>query len=116
MASTTSKGNYYKVKTKKFYEDNGFTVQITEFMCGRMIPGGRMIYVKKDIFGSDLIAMNGTEIIFVNSKATTEDRKDGITKMKSEGKVEFEKYPFPPGVKRQVAIWLPRKDPIIIDL
>ncbi len=114
--STTSKGNYYKKKTQEYFEKLGYTTQITEFMCGRMIPGNRMIYVKRDVFGSDGISMNGKEIIFWNSKATTNDRLYGVTNMKSEAKVEFEKYPFPPSVKRQAVIWLPRKKPIIVDL
>jgi hypothetical protein len=114
--SSTAKGNYYKAKSKLYYESLGYETQLTEFMCGRAIPGGKIFYVKRDVFGSDGISMNGKEIIFWNSKATTEDRKDGVTKMKSEGKVEFEKFPFPDTVKRQVIIWLPKKKPIIVDL
>lgn len=115
MPSTTARGNYYKKKTKEYYESLGYTVQITEFMCGRMVAPGKIIYQKRDVFGSDGISMNGTEIIFWNSKATTEDREDGITKMKSEAKVEFEKFPFPAGVKKQAVVWLPKKKPIIFD-
>ena len=114
MASTNSKGNYYKRKSKVYYESLGYTVQLTEFVCS-MIIKGHTIYRKIDIFGSDGVAMNSEEIIFWNSKATTEDREDGIIKMKSEAKKEFEKYPFPKCVKRQAIIWLPRKKPIIYD-
>ncbi len=116
MASTVSRGNYYKTKTKEWFEKRGYTVQITEFMCGRMIGEGKMIYVKKDVFGSDGIAMNGKEIIFWNAKATTEDRKDGLTKMASEARVEFSKFPFPENVKRQAIIWMPRKQPVVVEL
>jgi len=116
MASTNSRGNYYKKRSKEYYESLGYTVQLTEFVTSRPVGGGKIIYVKKDVFGSDGIAMNGKEIIFWNSKATTEDREDGVSKMKSETKKEFEKYPFPPVVKRQAIIWLPRKKPIIISL
>jgi len=116
MASTTSRGNYFKTKTKKYYESLGYTVQITEFMCGRQIAPNKIIYIKRDVFGSDGIAMNGKEIIFWNSKATTEDRKDGLSKMKSEAKIEFEKYPFPDSVARQAVIWFPKKKPIIINV
>ncbi len=115
MASTVSRGNYYKRKTKEYYESLGYTVQITEFTCGLKLPG-RMIYRKIDIFGSDGIAMNGKEIIFWNSKATTEDREQGVNKEKYKGRVEFEKYPFPDCVKREVVIWLPRQKPIIINI
>jgi len=112
MASTTSRGNYYKRKTKVYYENLGYTVQITEFTCGMKLPD-RMFYRKIDIFGSDGIAMNGKEIIFWNSKATTEDRLQGVNKEKYVGRVEFEQYPFPPCVKLHVVIWLPMKQPII---
>lgn len=115
MASTVSKGNYYKRKTKVWFEKRGYTVQLTEFMCA-MVVKGRCFYRKIDIFGSDGIAMNGKEIIFWNSKATTKDRKDGVSKMASECKIEFAKYPFPSCVSKQAIIWLPRvKEPLVFD-
>jgi hypothetical protein len=106
MASTTSRGNYYKTKSKKYYEDLGYTVQITEFMCGRVIAPGKVIYCKKDVFGSDGIAMNGNEIIFWNAKHTT---TNDISWVKSTGKKEFQKYPFPDNVIKHLIIWQPRK-------
>ena len=112
MASTSSRGNYYKRKSKEYYEKLGYTVQLTEFCCGMVIKG-RTIYRKIDIFGSDGIAMNDKEIIFWNSKATTPEVKDGVSKMKSSAKMEFEKYPFPKNVKLQAIIWQPREKPII---
>ena len=85
--STTSRGNYYKRRTKEWYEKQGFVCQLSEFTCGIM-AGRKTFYRKVDLFGSDLICMNGKEIVFTNSKATTEDREDGISKMKSEAKIE----------------------------
>lgn len=114
MASTTSRGNYYKRRTKEYFEKLGYTVQLTEFMCATVIKG-RCFYRKIDIFGSDGIAMNGKEIIFWNSKATTPNVKDGISKHKSQGKIEFSKYPFPECVRRQLIIWQPRKEPIVVE-
>lgn len=114
MASTISKGNYYKRKSKQYYEKLGYYAVITEFVTSIKTPNGTF-YKKIDICGSDGLSMNGEEIIFWNSKATTEDREDGITKMKSEAKLEFEKYPFPKSVKKQAIIWLPKKKPIIFD-
>lgn len=114
MVSTIKKGNYYKKKTKEWFEKRGYQVQLTEFMCA-MVVKGKCFYRKIDIFGSDGISMNGKEIIFWNSKATTTDRKDGISKMKSDAKKEFEKYQFPNNVKRQAVIWIPRKEPIIVE-
>lgn len=112
--SNNSKGNYYKRKTREWFDKRGYTTQLTEFTCG-MIVKGRCIYRKIDIFGSDGISMNGQEIIFWNSKATTPEREQGINKHKSQGKIEFAKFPFPKEVKRQLFIWEPRKEPVIID-
>lgn len=111
MASNSSRGNYYKRKTREYYEKLGYTVQLTEFMCATVIKG-RCFYRKIDIFGSDGISMNGKEIIFWNSKSTISGR---MSQEKSGGKKDFSKYPFPPCVKRQLVIWEPRKKPIIID-
>lgn len=115
MASTVKRGNYYKCKSKEWYESKGYTVQLTEFMCATVIKG-RCFYRKIDIFGADGIAMNGEEIIFWNSKATTPEVKDGVSKMKSSAKIEFAKYPFPKNVKLQAIIWQPRQKPIIENL
>lgn len=112
MASNNSRGNYYKRKTKEWLEKRGYTVQLTEFTTTRPIGGGKVIWVKRDVFGSDGIAMNGEEIIFWNAKSITTGR---LAIEKSEGKKEYRKYPFPPTVKRHLYIWEPRKQPIIIE-
>lgn len=113
MPSTTSRGNYYKRKTKEYYEKLGYTVQITEFLTTRPIGGGKVIYVKKDVFGSDGIAMNGEEIIFWNSKHFTGENT--LANERWSGKKDFSKYPFPLSVKRQLVIWQPKKKPVIVD-
>lgn len=115
MASTNSRGNYYKRKSKDHYKSLGYVVQLTEFVTSRPIGGGKMVYVKKDVFGSDGIAMNGKEIIFWNSKSTIAGDEQ-ISWHKTTGKKEFAKYPFPKSVKKQLIIWQPRKKPIIVDL
>ena len=106
--SSVSKGNYYKRETKAWYEKRGYVCEYGEFTCSIAL-GRRTIYRKIDIFGADVICMDGKEIIFANSKATDEFREDGVSKMKSEAKIKFSKYPFPPGVKKQVVIWQPRE-------
>ncbi len=111
--SNVKQGNYFKKKTKLYLKNLGYDVQYSEFTCGRKIPG-RMLYIKIDIFGSDMIAMNGKEILFVNAKSTIQGNK-GVTDMKKKGCDEFKNYPFPKCVKRQLYIWEPRKKPIIIN-
>lgn len=112
MASTTSKGNYYKKKTKEWYEKLGYEVQLTEFSCATVIKG-RCFYRKIDIFGADMICMNGKEIIFANSKHTSTGR---VATEKSEGLRDFRKHLFPKSVRLQLVIWQPRvREPIIVD-
>lgn len=41
--STVSMGNYYKLRTKKWLEKNGYFVVLTEFTSCRPIGGGKMI-------------------------------------------------------------------------
>ena|SRR3990167_453805 len=113
--SKTAQGNYYKRKTKEWFEKRGYVCQITEFTYS--IPIGRKtIWRKVDVFGSDMICMDGKEIIFINSKATDEFVENGIEKSKSVGKIEFAKYPFPPSTKKQVVVWMPREEPEIFEV
>lgn len=109
--SKVSRGSYYKKRTKDYYEDLGYQVQITEFMT-TLVFGNKKIFKKIDIFGSDMIAMNGEEILFINSKhATDKDSKKAVI---YQGKKEFSKYKFPPFVKTILVIWEPRKKPEIV--
>lgn len=114
MPSTTKRGNYYKRKTKEYYEKLGYTTQLTEFLTTRFIGAGKTIYVKKDVFGADGISMNGEEIIFWNSKHVT--GTNTVSNEKWSGKKDFNKFPFPKCVKRQLVIWELRKKPTIVTL
>jgi hypothetical protein len=113
MGSTTSRGNYYKRKTKEWYEARGYVVQLTEFNTARPIGRGRVLYVKKDVLGSDGISINGDEIIFWNSKYSASGRPD---KEILRGRKEFARYPFPASVRLQVVVWEPRKEPRVVDV
>ena len=112
MPSNSTRGNYYKKKTKELYESLGYVVQLTEFTSGMFI-NGHPVFRKVDVFGADMIAMNGKEIIFINSKSTISGR---TSTEKSGGRKDFAKYPFPPFVKRHIVMWEPRKKPDIITL
>ena len=113
MSSTVSRGNAYKKKTQEMYQKLGYVCQLTEFNTARFIGPGRIVYHKKDVFGADGIAMNGKEIIFWNSKHGTTPR--GLSDSKYSGKTDFDQFPFPPTVKRQIVFWEPRKKPVVID-
>jgi hypothetical protein len=113
--STTSKGNYYKAKTKKWFESLGYETQLVEFMTARPIAG-RTLYIKKDVFDSDGISMNGNEIIFWNSKHYTTTKNNHDTQIR-EAKKKYLSHKFPPTVKLQIIMWKPRiKQPEIIEV
>lgn len=82
---------------------------------GIFIPNRGMYYRKSDLFGSDGIAMNKDEIIFWNSKATV---GDAVAKSKIQhGIDEFNKFPFPKFVKRQLIVWVPKvRQPEVINI
>ena len=61
--SAVKKGNFYKRKTKKWFIDQGYDADYLE----RVMPIGKSIFIKKDLFESDLLAMKENEIIFANS-------------------------------------------------
>ena len=105
MASSTSRGNYYKRKTKKWFEDKGYTVELTEFVCGRMIGKGKVIYQKIDVLASDGMAYNEDEFILWNSKHTITGDISGV---KHKGLKEYREIKVPPFIEKQVIIWQPR--------
>jgi hypothetical protein len=108
--SNSAKGNYYKLRTKKWLEAKGYSVAFMERMMWipPRNPGDTMIPIKKDQFGSDLLAVNQDEIIFVQVKFN----RGGI----SVGRREFARYVFPSFAQRWIVIWEPRaREPEIED-
>ena len=112
MSSSNSRGNYYKKKTQKWYEDQGYTVELTEFVCARQIPG-RIIYKKVDILASDGIAYNEKEFILWNAKSTNMGH---VSWLKSTGSKDYRNINTPPFIKKQLVIWEPRKKPVVVDV
>ncbi|MCX7641220.1 MAG: hypothetical protein N2Z20_01120 [Elusimicrobiales bacterium] len=107
-----NKGNYYKKKTKEFLEKQGFVCEYLEKLQ-RIYDKGKIIFVKRDIFASDILAVNKEKIIFVQVKSGS--KNTGINYKKAID--EFLKYPFPEFVDRWIIIWKERqKEPQIIDI
>ena len=114
MASTVKRGNYYKKKTQKWFEDKGYTVELTEFVCGRPISKDKIIYIKKDILASDGIAYNEKEFILWNSKYYDEVSSNSIDNRAKQYLKDYEEIKVPPLIKKQIIIWKPRiKEPFI---
>jgi hypothetical protein len=105
MTSNRQIGQRNKLKTKKWLEQQGYVVANSEVnkVC---FFKGKLFCVHQDLFGSDLIAMNKVEIVFVQCKSVKGDM--------SKAEKEFAKYPFPFFVKRWVVCWeLRAREPIV---
>lgn len=106
----TRKGNYYRNKTKKWYEDQGYMVAVLEH-SNRIFKDGKVIFRTSDIWGCDLMAKNSEEIIFIQCK-TKDNLAAGIKELK-----KFEPWPLLPGVVVQVVYWESRaKEPTIVEV
>ena len=66
--SNASRGARAKARTKKYLIDRGYQVVDMEKVYWIITPRGRMP-VKKDQAGSDLLAFNATDLIFVQAKS-----------------------------------------------
>lgn len=102
----TSKGDYYKYKTKKWFEKKGYFSDYLE-KRQRIYIQGKVMFIKRDIVGSDGLAMNGEHLVFWQCKLNKANIDKGIK--------EFKKYPFPSNVERWVIVWTPRaREPEIV--
>jgi len=105
MKTTRQKGNYYRLKTKHWLEAHGWTVQVSErkkinYFRDRKTGELKQFYAPIDLFGADLVAMNGQNIVFVQVKAG----KKNI----AQARAEFLSYPFPKCVWRWIVSWKPK--------
>jgi hypothetical protein len=104
----SSKGNYYKLRTKKWFIAKGYACELLEKLQ-RIYIKGQVIFIKRDVFGSDGLAMNSEEIIFWNSKFGKLNIAKGIK--------EFHEHPYPTIVKRWVVVWEFRaREPEIVEV
>jgi len=111
--SKVQKGNYYKRKTKKWLEDKGFTCEyIEQYKRYWNEKQNRAGFVKRDLFGSDVLAMNGEQVIFANSVFGIENIAEHYKR--------YMELPFPKDtsiVQRWIVVWQPRvREPEIIEV
>jgi hypothetical protein len=102
MPTAVAKGQYWKSRTKKWLEREGYQVAFLERVLWIQGAHGR-VPVKRDQFGADLLAVNGAEIVFVQVKGGIA-RRDHI----ADARREFAKYAFPAGTKQWIVLWAPR--------
>jgi len=103
-----TKGSYYKYKTKKWFTNDGYVCEYLE-KNQRIYIKGRVIFIKRDLFGADGLAMNDKQIIFWQCKLNEKNISSAIK--------EFKKFPFPIFVDRWIVVWKPRvRQPEIIEI
>lgn len=110
MKSASQKGSYYKMRSKKWLEAQGYSVGYLERMQRIFKPGStELIFVKRDQFASDILAVNKDEVIFVQVKLGNKNTADAIRK--------FKEFPCPPPAKQWVMTWeVGARQPEIVDV
>lgn len=103
-----NKGNYYKAKTKKFYEADGYLVEYLEKLQ-HIFAKGKVIYIKRDLLGADGLSVNEHEFILWNSITNRGDIAKHIKR--------FKDFPCPKFIQRYIVLWTPRaKEPELIEV
>ena len=90
-------GNYYKLRTKKWLEKKGFQVATMEKMLRIPIKDDKVIFIKKDQFASDLLAISEEQIIFIQVKLNRKHIAEGIKGLAA--------FKMPKWVDKWVVIW-----------
>lgn len=104
--SNAQTGQYYKHKTKKWFLDKGYAAEYIE-QLQRIFVKGRVILVKRDLFASDILAMNSSELIFAQVKFGKKNIAAAIK--------EFNKHTFPPFCQKWIIVWeLRAREPEIV--
>lgn len=103
--SNRVKGAYYLRKSLDLLKEMGYQTMKLETNKMTFIKG-RAMWIHFDNFASDILAMNDKEIIFIQVKFLADGKfYNGL----SNWKAEFNKYKWPPFVKKQLWLWEPRK-------
>ena len=105
-------GNYYKLKTRDWLKDKGYRVEFMErqqriTIKDKKTGNFKIVWIRKDILGADLIAVNDTEAILVGSVLGKQNIARNLKK--------FKEYPSG-GMKRWLVIWEARKEPEIVEV
>lgn len=108
MPTNSSRGKYYRLKTRKILEVDGYEVEYMEKYQSIYVGNGKVIHKKNDLFGSDILAMNGKDMRFVQVKLGRSHIAEGIK--------EFHAHKFPPDARCELWIWAPKEEPDIIEV
>lgn len=104
-----SKGQYYKIRTRNWFKKQGYQTELLEKAQRILTKTGKIVWIKKDVFGADGLAMNKEEMIFWNAKFGKKNIAQGLK--------EMEKFTWPEYIKRWVIAWEFRaREPIIAEV
>src|SRR3990167_6560638 len=110
MPSNAQRGAYWKKRSRRFLEAEGYIVVDLEIVRTVWI-NGRMIPTKKDQLGADLMGVSAHGYIWVQVKGYTLTRPSLAA-----AKRKFLAYPTPPNTTRCIMLWQLRgRTPEIID-
>ncbi|MCM8767940.1 MAG: hypothetical protein NC921_04060 [Candidatus Omnitrophica bacterium] len=98
---SVKKGNRYKYKTKKYFENLGYNVEFLETYIVYK-RGDSLVYKHKDILYSDLIVYNENEVMLVQVKVN----KKNI----AEARKNYDKLKLPSCIKKLIVVWIPGLD------
>jgi hypothetical protein len=103
MRSNAAKGTYYKMRSKRFLEEQGYEVGFMERLMlihvkDRQTGELRQMPIKQDQFASDLVAIRAdVGTLFVQVKFGRDKIAVAVR--------EFFKHPFPSSDQRVVHVW-----------
>ncbi len=109
--SNASRGSYYKGRSKKWLEARGWQVWDMEIVRWIHRPGQQPIPVKRDQLASDLGAMKGDRIVFIQVKGGEQARGGTFPAARR----AFAEFKFSSFAERWVMAWAPRaREPRIV--
>lgn len=105
MATNAQRGAYFKGRSKKFLERQGFTVFEMEIVRVRFTKRGAFPE-KRDQLGSDLgyLDVVGDAVVFVQVKSGLRPTPTLV----KEAARAFDAFVFPKSARREIHIWRPR--------
>ena len=90
-------------------EADGFKVENLEKSQRIFTDDKKVIFIKRDLWGADLICSNGKELIVIQNKTDKGDVSKGIRELKT--------APWPDFVKKWVVIWpFKGREPEIVEV
>jgi hypothetical protein len=99
MPSAVARGSYYQARTKKYLEALGYVVEPLQLYGWIKTPRG-LRPIKRDAFGSDLLAVSTTQTLYVQVKGG-ETWRTGL----AAARAAFARYPLGPSSQQVIIGW-----------